>query len=190
MEYQNLTPPDFQTEEDHAMYRTLGRTAVIAVALFLLALPVQATIIDFSANLSGLQENPQNASPASGTGTVVLNDVAHSITVDLSWTGLSAPATTADIHGPAPLGVNAPLIFPFAGVPAATAGSIPEQTFAITGSQIADLENGQYYFNVHDANFPGGEIRGQIAPVPEPGTLLLVGSGLLGVMGLRKKLKK
>src|SRR5205085_4820168 len=47
--------------------------------------------------------------------------------------------------------------------PAATSGTIPEQTFAISAAQVADLRAGLFYFNIHTANFGGGEIRGQIA---------------------------
>ena len=39
-------------------------------------------------------------------------------------------------------------------------GGITVQTF-ITG-----LEGGLAYANIHDANFPGGEIRGQLQAVP------------------------
>src|SRR5207237_624209 len=55
-----------------------------------------------------------------------------------------------------------PVLFPFSGVPAATAGSIPQQTFAITPAQVADLQAGLYYMNVHTTTFPNGEIRGQL----------------------------
>jgi hypothetical protein len=41
--------------------------------------------------------------------------------------------------------------------------------FSITVPQIAALEAGLYYFNIHDAEFPGGEIRGQITRVPDDG---------------------
>ena len=41
-------------------------------------------------------------------------------------------------------------------------GSIPEQSFPITPAQVAQPRAGLFYFNVHSASFPGGEIRGQI----------------------------
>jgi len=136
----------------------------------------------FQAFLDGLASVPPNASPATGVRSVVLNDAQTRITVDLSWSGLTAPATAAHIHGPAAPGTNAPVLSPFTGVPAATSGAIPEQVFSITPTQVAQLEAGQYYFNIHTSNFPGGEIRGQIV-LPEPATIgalsLCVGALLL-----------
>jgi hypothetical protein len=114
-----------------------------------------------------------------GSGSVVLDDVADTITVNLSFQGLTGPAIAAHIHGPGAVGTNAGILFPFSGVPNATAGSIPQQTFSITPAQISDLEAGLYYMNVHTPNFPLGEIRGQL--VPEPATTLLVASGVLGL---------
>ena len=41
--------------------------------------------------------------------------------------------------------------------------------------------NGTTYLNIHTVNFQGGEIRGQLEPVPEPTTLLLLGTTMAGV---------
>jgi CHRD domain/PEP-CTERM motif len=43
------------------------------------------------------------------------------------------------------------------------------------------LADGDAYLNIHSATFPGGEIRDFLAPVPEPGSLLLLGSIALGM---------
>jgi hypothetical protein len=48
---------------------------------------------------------------------------------------------------------------------------------------IAGIEDRETYLNVHTASFPGGEIRGILA-VPEPGALLLLGSGLAGLTAI------
>jgi CHRD domain/PEP-CTERM motif len=140
----------------------------------------------FDAFLLGTGENPPNASPGTGFGQVVLNAAQTLITVDENWSGLTAPATASHIHGPAPVGMNAPVLFPFSGVPAATSGAIPTQSFAITPAQVADLQAGLYYMNVHTSTFPGGEIRGQLTLVPEPSTLVLCGIGVVGLVAHRR----
>ena len=48
---------------------------------------------------------------------------------------------------------------------------------------VSGLENGTAYSNIHTTAFPVGEIRGFLAPVPEPQTyaMLLAGLAVLSV---------
>jgi hypothetical protein len=48
-------------------------------------------------------------------------------------------------------------------------------------AQLANLFAGRLYINFHTPEFPAGEIRGALEPIPEPGTLTLLGLGLLGL---------
>jgi hypothetical protein len=145
------------------------------------AVTARANLTVFEANLDGAQEVPPTASTATGFGKVVLNDVTDTITVDESWSGLDGPAIASHIHSPAAAGSNAPVAFPFTGVPAATSGSIPQQIFSVTAAEIANLEAGLDYMNIHSTIFPGGEIRGQLLRVPDNGPGL---AGLLAFGGL------
>ncbi len=154
--------------------------------MLLSAVPMHASVI-LTATLTGSQEVPPNTSQGTGFGTVVLNDAMTMITANEFWSGLTGPATVSHIHLPGALGVVAPVVFPFSGVPASAAGSIPQQSFAITAAQVTQLEAGLAYMNVHTALFPGGEIRGQLFVVPEPGTWALLGGGLAGLAMLRRR---
>jgi len=159
------------------------RVAILAMAAAAVqAVPVSAQTL-FAAELDGSQEASQPITQATGFGTVLLSADETTITVDLTFQNLLAPATAGHIHGPAPPGTNASVLFPFAGVPNATSGTIPTQIFAITPEQVSDLEAGLYYFNIHDSINTGGEIRGQIHAVPEPGVSALLVAGLLPVAG-------
>jgi hypothetical protein len=64
----------------------------------------------------------------------------------------------AHFHGPAPVGVNAGVIVPVKG---SVASPIRGEA-TLTPEQSADLLAGKWYFNVHTAANPGGEIRGQV----------------------------
>jgi uncharacterized protein (TIGR03118 family) len=116
----------------------------------------------FVAKLTGAQEVPPTASTGRGVGIFLLDPSGTSAKVSLYFAGLTSNATAAHIHGPAAPGANAPILFPFASVPAATSGSVNNVTIALTPTQVQQLKDGLFYFNVHTVNNPGGEIRGQI----------------------------
>ena len=158
---------------------TVGLAFILGIALT--TPPAHAVLITFTANLDASRQVPANTSTATGFGKVVLDVVADIMTVDLSWQGLTGPALAAHIHGPGAAGTNAAILFPFMNVPEVVSGSMPEQMISITPSQIADLEAGLYYMNIHTAMFPLGEIRGQLTQVPEPGTLAIFAGGVLSL---------
>ena len=156
-----------------------------------------ASTMTYTATLSGANEVPPNGSTASGFATFTLN--GDMLTVDMSFTGLTGgPAAAAHIHCCAAPGTNAPVWIPFAGFPNMTSGTYTNTfdlaTFSFSGggteaALIAGLNSGTAYTNIHDAEFPGGEVRGQISAVPEPGTLFLLSTGLAGgILTLRRRL--
>lgn len=118
--------------------------------------------ITYKAHLTAKDEVPPNASSGTGDGTFTLNPTTKELTWDVTFSGLTGPATAAHIHGPAAAGANAGVLVPF-DPPKAAAGEIKGSKI-LTDDQIADLKAGKYYANVHTEANKGGEIRGQLMP--------------------------
>jgi hypothetical protein len=130
----------------------------------------QGPCFTFTTQLSGAEvvtPGPNN-SAGTGTETVVLSPDETTITVNLTFSGLLGSPTASHIHGPAPPGVSGIIQFAFTGLPATTSGSIPQQSFPITPTQVSQLRAGLYYTDIHTTLFPGGEIRGQLGCAPTP----------------------
>jgi hypothetical protein len=122
---------------------------------------------DFHAVLNGAQEVPDVDTSATGTGTVVVSADESTIFVKVSFSGLSTPAVDAHIHV-GPPDEDGGVVFPLS-FPSATSTSVPmTATFSVTPAQLVDLRAGNWYFNIHSGNHPGGEIRGQILATPDP----------------------
>jgi CHRD domain/FG-GAP-like repeat len=116
----------------------------------------------FTGNLNSAQENPPNASTATGFGRVTLNDAETQITASVYYSGLTSNVTIGHIHTAA-TGTNGPVTFNLAPATGVTSGSVVNAMFSVTAGQVADLKAGLMYFNIHTVNNGGGEIRGQIA---------------------------
>ncbi len=165
-----------------------------------------AAIITYVAVLSGANEVPPTGSPATGNAMLTLN--GDILTVSETFSGLvGGSAAAAHIHCCALPGSNAAVAVPFVSFPNATSGTY-NQPFDLTllatynstfvtanggtaasaeAALIAGLNSGLAYVNIHDAQFPGGEIRGQLQAVPEPSSWGLVGLAVSGLLFRRKR---
>lgn len=162
--------------------------------------------IPLSAYLSGAAERPTPVT-TTATGFGLFSLEGNSLSFNLNYSGLSAPATAAHIHGRATAAQAAGVVIsliPYAGSPLAAQGTFTG-VIVLTDDQKAMILSGLSYVNVHTSNNPGGEIRGQIIPVlmqaglnganerPNPivtdgtgiGTLALVGNQLTFNIGYR-----
>lgn len=191
------------------MHRTLF-SAFVASATCLFS-PLFAAPITFIAHLDGLSEEPPNGSQGTGTALVTIDDMAHTMSVDVVFSDLSTGNTAAHIHvinGPGdtnttdtvgPVATTTPT---FPGFPSGTTSGTYDMTFDTTlassyragwitdsggTTELAETElfagitSGRAYLNIHSATFPGGEIRGFLTLVPEPASLTLA---LIGIVSL------
>jgi hypothetical protein len=125
------------------------------LAVFLVWGTAHAEQITFKADLA---PGPGIASSGKGMATASLDTTSKTLTWTVDYSGLSGPATAAHIHGPADPGANAGIVVPFTG----NLASPIKGSATLTDVQIAQLEAGKWYVNIHtEANKPG-EIRGQL----------------------------
>jgi hypothetical protein len=182
---------------------------IVAALVLLPASAAHSATMTFIAGLSGANERPDPvSSPGTGLAIVVLDPTAETIQILATFSSLTSPTTAAHIHCCAPLNTNAGVattVPAFIGFPlGVTFGAYMSPVFSLAdaliynpafitaqgglrqaeAALIAGIIAGQSYFNIHTVNFPGGEIRGQlaaVAPVPLPASVILFGSALLGL---------
>jgi hypothetical protein len=134
------------------------RTMVTVTALTFASIAAHAATIKLMADLKASSEVPAKDSAGTGKLTATLDTASGMFMYHVEYTGLTGPATAAHFHGPAAPGVNAGPVVPVKGP---LAGPI-EGMATLTPEQSKDLLDGKWYFNIHTAANPGGEIRGQV----------------------------
>ncbi|MCW5934412.1 MAG: CHRD domain-containing protein [Fimbriimonadia bacterium] len=161
-------------------------TLFASMAMFVaLSVSASAQMWSFHETLSGSQEVPANGSQTTGMAMGTYNQATKVLHIEVTSTTFTSNIRAGHIHHAA-VGVNGPVIFPLTH----TGGArdwVSDNTFVLSDAQEALLLSGNYYVNLHTDNFPGGEIRTQLNPVPEPASLIALGAGLIGVAIRRRK---
>lgn len=118
-----------------------------------------------TAALSGTNEVPP-AAAATGTALIRLNQGQKRVCFTITVSGLNGPATAAHIHTGVAGATGAPVVdlSPLAGL-ASGAGTAKGCVNNVDAKLIKAIRQkpGEYYVNVHTAEFPNGAVRGQLA---------------------------
>jgi CHRD domain len=116
----------------------------------------QAEMLKFHADLVASEETPATDSKGKGMAEVTVDTDTKKVSWTVKTDGLTGDATAAHIHGPAAVGEKAAPEIDMSK-------AIMEGSAEITDAQLADIQAGKTYVNIHTAKFPDGEIRGQLA---------------------------
>ena len=136
-----------------------GFAAVAFAAGLAMAGPASAEMMEMTVDMDGSQEVPPVDTSATGSADVTYDTETKMLTWTLEYSDLSGDATAAHFHGPAEPDANAPPVVPLKDIASGSEGSAE-----LTEAQAADLMDGKWYLNVHTADHPNGEIRGQVMP--------------------------
>ena len=134
-------------------------TAVMTPMFVLASVAAHAATIHFKADLQASSEVPAKNSTGTGTLTASLDTDTNELTYHVEFSGLTGPVVAAHFHGPAAPGANSKPQVPIKVSPIV---SPIDGKATLTPDQAKDLEDGQWYFNLHTSANPSGEIRGQV----------------------------
>ena len=88
---------------------------------------------------------------------MTLDTATKTITYSVTYSGLSGDPAAAHIHCGAAAGANSGVAVAFPNAASPITG-----TATMTEAQVADLQAGKCYVNIHTAANKGGEVRAQL----------------------------
>ena len=166
------------------------RLIAATAAVLLLATFASAQNWFFNDPINAAQAVPASVSPATGTAVGNYDDVTNVMNITVTASGYLSPRIGAHIHGPAPPGVTANIIFDLGIGGAGNNYNNVFSVFNLSAAQEIDFLNGLYYVNIHTNNHGAGATRGQLNPVPEPASMIALAAGSALLLRRRKRLRK
>lgn len=187
--------------------------AACAVTLISAAPVMASQLSHYTAYLDGSQQVPANESKATGKAKLTVNSHDQTLSFRLSVMGIHTSdlydTLVSSLLGPlhlheAAVGLNGAISIPFAfnttdyvdtekGFELRVKNYAYSDALSLLGSTqsftdfVAGLNEGGVYVNVHTDAYTGGEIRGQLAPVPLPASALLLVGAMGGLVAFRRK---
>jgi hypothetical protein len=80
--------------------KTVTSKVLWILSFVILSGTAHAAVLHFRADLSGANEIPVVVSTATGVADVYFDTIAHTVQVNITWTGLTGTTTAAHIHAP------------------------------------------------------------------------------------------
>lgn len=99
-----------------------------------------------------------------GSGSVTAVLAGTRLTINGTFDGLKSPATIAQIHRSPVRGVRGPAVFDVTVTKTDAASGTLAGSFELTPPQIADLEKGRLYVQLHSEKAPDGNLWGWLSP--------------------------
>jgi hypothetical protein len=118
----------------------------------------------FKARLSPVPIDVSMQATIAGSGSVSAVLTGRTLAVTGTFDGLKSPATIAQIHKGPVRGVRGPNVFDLTVSRTDAASGTLSGSFNLTPIQIADLEKGRLYVQLHSEKAPDGNLWGWLLP--------------------------
>ena len=145
------------------MIKNALRRCAFLVLVTWAATAVAASTEVFKARLAPLGVTMATVNTITGVGYVTATLDGSRLAIDASFEGLTGMATSANIRR-GPKGIPGPIVIELQ-VPKASSGKI-SATLDLSAEQLADLQAGRLYLQIHSERAPDGSIRGWLLRNP------------------------
>jgi hypothetical protein len=149
----------------HIAPRTSYLSGQLALIVLMSALTLTAQQPrTFRGRLSPVPIDVSMQATVAGSGTVTAVLTGSKLAVTGTFDGLKSPATIAQLHKGPVRGVRGPNVLDLTVAKTDAASGTISGSFDLTAIQIADLEKGRLYVQLHSEKAPDGNLWGWLLP--------------------------